>query len=299
MAHFLHEGRPLHYLERGAGEPVLLIHGLGSSGADWALQVAALEKRFRVLVPDLPGSGHSTALSSASIARFAAALWALIDHLALRRVNIVGFSLGGAVGLEMALQRPRRVPRLALINSLASYRLNHWRKWLEACLPMVMIPLLGMRWAAHLAARRLFPMPWQGSLRDRAAAVVSAVPPDCYLATGRALIGWSALERSHRLRARTLMIAAENDLTPLEEKQAHAARLGAELIVVRGSRHGTPFDAVRATNASLLALLTDRPLPSAECRVCDRKALPLAFKGSLADEHARAARAIDSPHLAF
>lgn len=299
MAHILHEGRRLHYLERGTGEPVLLIHGLGSSGADWALQVAVLEKRFRLIVPDLPGSGYSASLSVASIPRFAQALWALIDRLGLSHANIVGFSLGGAVGLEMALQRPERVARLALINSLASYRLDHWRKWLEACLPMVMIPLLGMHRVARLAARRLFPMPWQGSLRDRAAAVVSAVPPACYLATGRSLIGWTALERTHRLRARTLMIAAENDLTPLEEKRAHAARLGADLVVVRGSRHGTPFDAVRATNASLLALLCDRPQPTADRWVCDRTAWPIAFKGSLADEHARAACAIDTLHPAF
>lgn len=43
----------------------------------------------------------------------------LLDHLELRQPNIVGFSLGGAVALEMALQRPQSVPRLALINSLA------------------------------------------------------------------------------------------------------------------------------------------------------------------------------------
>lgn len=302
MAQVLHDGRPLHYLERGAGEPVLLIHGLGSSGADWALQVPALEKEFRVIVPDLPGSGYSAGLGSYSIERFARALWALIDDLALPRINIVGFSLGGAVGLEMTLQRPVRVPRLALINSLANYRLDHWSKWIEAFLPMILIPLFGMRWIGHLAARRLFPKPWQGSLRDRAEAVVSAVPAASYLATGRALIGWTALERLNRLQSRILMIAAENDLTPLEEKRLHAARLGADLIVVRGSRHGTPFDAVQATNESLLALLKDQSLPAAERWVCDPVAMPLTFNGSLADEHARAAprgRAIDTLHAAF
>ena len=57
MAFFCDEKHSLHYLIRGRGEPLLLIHGLGGSGADWAFQVAALEKRFRVIVPDLPGSG--------------------------------------------------------------------------------------------------------------------------------------------------------------------------------------------------------------------------------------------------
>ena len=54
-----HEGVPLAYQIRGSGDPVLLIHGLGCRGADWLLQVAALESRFRLIIPDLPDSGKS------------------------------------------------------------------------------------------------------------------------------------------------------------------------------------------------------------------------------------------------
>src|SRR5271170_1363068 len=109
----------VHYLIRGQGEPLLLIHGLGGSGADWAFQVAALEKRFLVIVPDLPGSGRSAPPRDGyTIEGFAAALWAL-DHLGISRINIIGFSMGGAVALEMAACRPSHVPRLGLINSLA------------------------------------------------------------------------------------------------------------------------------------------------------------------------------------
>jgi 3-oxoadipate enol-lactonase len=287
MSWFIHEGRLLHYLERGRGEPLLLIHGLGSSGADWAWQVRTLERRFRVIVPDLPGSGHSAPPNgSCSIEGFARSLWALCDHLGADIVNVVGFSLGGAVSLEMALQRPERVRRLGLINSLATYKLDHWRKWLEAGLSILLIPLLGMRRAARLAARRLFPMPWQSVLRERATAVVSAVPPNNYLLAARALMAWSAVDRLHLLRSKTLVIAAENDLTPLAEKRALAASLGADLMVVRGSRHGTPFDAVGATNAALTAFIDDRPLPAAERWMCDLRARALRFPGSLAEEHA-------------
>jgi 3-oxoadipate enol-lactonase len=293
MSWFLHEGRPLHYLQRGAGEPLLLIHGLGSSGADWAWQVAELERKFRVIVPDLPGSGHSVPLGgNCSIEGLASSLWALCDHLDLGALNVVGFSLGGAVGLEMALQQPERVRRLGLINSLANYRLDHWSKWIEAALTLVLVPLLGMRRAARLAARRLFPMPWQGVLRDRAAAVVSAVPPSSYLLTGRALLAWTALERLHLIKSKTLVIAAENDFTPLAEKRALAISLGAQFITVRGSRHGTPFDAVAATNAALAAFVDDLPLPAAGRWKCDRSPRALRFPGSLADEHAASAAAI-------
>jgi 3-oxoadipate enol-lactonase len=291
MAYFVHNGAALHYLERGRGEPLVLIHGLGSSGADWALQVPALEKGFRVIIPDLPGSGHSTSLGQAcSIGTLAASLWALCDHLGCPSINVVGFSLGGAVGLEMALVRPEAVRRLALINSLATYRLNHWRKCLEAALSIILISVVGMRRASRLAAKRLFPLPWQGMLRERAAAVVSAVPPDDYLLTGRALLRWSAVDRLHRLKAKTVLIAAEHDFTPLEEKRFLAARLAADFLLVRGSRHGTPFDAARATNAALLALLNDQPMPPPErLRLDEADHLgPLPFAGSIVEEHALA-----------
>jgi pimeloyl-ACP methyl ester carboxylesterase len=289
MAYFEHQGRSLHYLQRGRGEPLILIHGLGSSGADWALQAASLEAQFRLIVPDLPGSGHSDPLCApARIEDMAAALWALCDHLDVKRVNVVGFSLGGAVGMEMALQRPEGVRRLALINSLATYKLDHWRKWLEAALTLVLVPLIGMPRAARLGANRLFPMPWQHSLRERAVAAFSAVPVTHYLDTGRALLRWSAIGRLNRLKARALMIAAENDFTPLAEKRALAAHIGAQLLVVRGSRHGTPFDSVRATNAALLAMLNDQPLPPAERWICDPAGHcgPLPFAGTIAEEHA-------------
>jgi 3-oxoadipate enol-lactonase len=80
--------------------------------------------------------------------------------------------------------------------------------------------------------------------------------PECrppVISTGRALLKWSAIARLERLKAKALVIAAENDFTPLEEKRALAARLGADLMMVRGSRHGTPFDSVRATNEEELA----------------------------------------------
>ena len=253
------------------------------------MQVAALERRFRLIVPDLPGCGHSGPLRDAcSIANFAIALWALLDHLEVKRPNIIGFSLGGAVALEMALQRPESVPRLALINSLASYHIDHWRKWLEARVPRMLITLLGMKRVAKMFAARLFPHPWQKSMRDRAAAVIGSVPAASYLAILKALERWTAFDRLPSLISRTLIIAAEHDFTTVAEKRLLARRIGAEIAVVQGSRHGTPFDAVESTNASLLALMMDRPLPSVVAWTCDepKPIVPLAFAGSLAEEHA-------------
>jgi pimeloyl-ACP methyl ester carboxylesterase len=168
MPYFSNGNVSLHYLERGRGEALVLIHGLGSSGADWAFQVAALEKRFRVIVPDLPGSGHSPPpRDEYDISGFASALWSLLDHLQVSRTYLIGFSLGGAVALEMAAQRPASVPRLGLINSLATYRPDDWRKWLEVHVSATLVHLLGMPNASLLALLTDQPLPPQARwIRD-------------------------------------------------------------------------------------------------------------------------------------
>ena len=289
MPFFRDEEQSIHYLVRGRGEPLLLIHGLGGSGADWAFQVAALEHRFRIIIPDLPGSGHSLPpRNEYTIAGFASALWALMDHLKISSPNIVGFSLGGAVALEMAALRPASVPRLGLINSLATYQPRDLRKWLETYVSATVVRLLGMPRAACLVAARLFPEPWQRAMREHAVRALGSVPANSYLGTGFALARWAILDRLDRLKCRTLLIAAENDFTPLAEKRELAKKLNAELVVVRGSRHGTPFDSVEATNASLLALLTDQPLPSPTKWTLDTptRAQALTLDGSIAEEHA-------------
>ena len=289
MPFFQEDELSIHYLQRGRGEPLLLIHGLGGSGADWAFQVAALEHRFRIIVPDLPGSGHSLPpRNEYTIAGFAGALWKLMDHLKIVRPNIVGFSLGGAVALEMAALRPASVPKLGLINSLATYQPRDLRKWLETYVAATLVRLLGMPRAACLMAARLFPEPWQRAMREHAVRVLASVPANSYLGTGLALARWAILDRLDRLKSRVLLIAAENDFTPLSEKRDLAKKLNAELVVVRGSRHGTPFDSVEATNASLLALLTDQPLPPPARWVRDEptSVQALSLNGSIAEEHA-------------
>ena len=211
-----------------------------------------------------------------------------MDHLKIERTNIVGFSLGGAVALEMAAARPVSVPRLGLINSLATYRPNDWRKWMETYVAATVVRLFGMPRAACLMAARLFPKPWQRAMRAHAAAALAAVPQTSYLGMGLALARWAILDRLNHLRSRVLLIAAENDFTPLEEKRDLAKLLGADIVVVKGSRHGTPFDSVEVTNASLLALLTDQPLPPQAHWVSDSPTLAqsLTLAGSIAEEHA-------------
>ncbi len=268
----------LHYRSLGSGETVVLIHGLGSSGDDWAFQEAPLAADFHLIIPDLRGSGRSDPGTSAwSIGRFAEDLWALLDHLGEFKVRLLGYSLGGAVALEMALQRPASVQRLMTINSLPSYRIDTWRKWLEVHGQLTLVRVLGLRRTAGLVARRLFPLPHQRAMRERVVLVVSGLSKSAYLKTAAALSGWCALERRANLSMPFLMLAAEFDYTPLAEKRAFATVFGAQFAVVRGSRHGTPFDSITACNACAIAFLHGRALPDeAQLRIDSADIAPKA-----------------------
>ena len=85
--------------------------------------------------------------------------------LDIERVHLVGFSLGGAVALEMALAQPARVRSLVTINSLPSYRIDHWRKWMEVHLQASMVRVLGLPRVARMVAARLFPLAHQAPMR--------------------------------------------------------------------------------------------------------------------------------------
>lgn len=253
----------LHVRYFGAGPPLLLIHGLGSSGDDWAFQIGPLAQAHTLIVPDLRGCGLSApGTAPLSISAWAAELWQVLDQQGLRHTRIAGFSMGGAVALEMALQRPASVSHLVTINSLPSYRVDHWRKWMELHVQMTLVRVIGMRRMATLVARRLFPHPHQQPMRQRVIDVVGAADSAPYLRCARALADWCAAERCEGLRVPMLMLAGEHDYTSLAEKREWASRMNATLSIVRGSRHGTPFDAIDATNRSLLAFCTDQPVAS-------------------------------------
>lgn len=113
--------RRIHYMEEGSGPAVLLLHGGGpgaSGQSNYSRNIEALATRFRVIVPDMPGYGRSSKDISATdpFGDLATSMHGFLDALRVERTHVVGNSLGGACALRMALDRPERVGRLALMG---------------------------------------------------------------------------------------------------------------------------------------------------------------------------------------
>ncbi|MBL8334529.1 MAG: alpha/beta hydrolase [Rubrivivax sp.] len=111
-------GRRLYVHSQGEGPPVLLLHGAGSNAATWWQQLPAFSARHRCITMDLRCFGRSAApLDECDHALFVADVCAVLDALGVDRVAVVGQSLGGMVGLRLALQHPGRVGAFVACDS--------------------------------------------------------------------------------------------------------------------------------------------------------------------------------------
>lgn len=105
------------YLDLGSGPAVLLIHGGHGGWYHWIENAEALARTRRVIAPDLPGFGESSASTgTSSLQGFADELFGLLDGLGIEQVDIVAFSFGACVAACMADREPRRVRSLAIVN---------------------------------------------------------------------------------------------------------------------------------------------------------------------------------------
>jgi len=106
---------PLRYFAGGAGEPVVLVHGLGGWAGNWQAIAPRLAERYRVLVPELPGHGGSApARGARTLEPFVAAVLDVLAAEDALPAVWVGHSLGALIGVHAAAQRPDAVRGLVL-----------------------------------------------------------------------------------------------------------------------------------------------------------------------------------------
>ena len=258
MAYFEHEGCTLHYEEYGHGTPLLLVHGLGSSTLDWEQQIPQLAAHYRVIVPDVRGHGRSDKPRERySIAGFSADLVALIEHLNLGPAHLVGLSMGGMIGFQLAVDQPALLKSLCIVNSAPQVKLrsadDYWQ-WFKR---WSLMHVLSLGTIGKALGAKLFPKPEQAGLRQKMAERWAKNDKRAYLASFNAIVGWGVEERLSRVTCPTLVISADRDYTPVALKAAYVKLLpDARLVVIDDSRHATPLDQPHRFNQTLLEFLT-------------------------------------------
>ena len=110
-----------HHWKGNGTQRIMLCHGFLGSSAVWSEALPYLEPHFKLLLPDLPGHGATTALpADASIDAYADRLIHLLDTEHIDRIDLMGHSMGGYIGLNLLRRFPERVGKLILLHSSCS-----------------------------------------------------------------------------------------------------------------------------------------------------------------------------------
>ena len=247
----------LYYEITGKGEPIVFIHGLGSSGRDWEYQIDYFSNHYQVIVTDVRGHGNSDKPSGPySIPLFARDTAEMIKGLDIAPTHVVGISLGGMIALQLAVDERELVRSLVVVNSGSEMVVRTVKQRLAIMQRFLIVRLLGMRKMGEVLGGRLFPKPEQQELRQMFADRWAENDPRAYREAMRAIVGWSVTEQLHKIECPTLVIAAEHDYTPIEDKAPLVNGIkNVELVVIDNSRHATPVDQPVEFNKVLSAFL--------------------------------------------
>ena len=261
------DGVELIYQRIGKGEPLLMIHGLGSSGMDWEFQYEGLGDKYELILPDLRGFGRSKQAyfdmrpRSASMSQFADDMTDLMLHLDIKQCPVLGYSMGGAVALQMAIdglsesKTETFIPAsLIIVNSLATFKIDSLKKMYLVGLRKLLTQIFSMEKLAKILGNKLFPNNPELASEMAARNGKNKKPP--YKASLNALLNWQAGPRLVDIEQKTLFISADNDYSPPSEKEKSAITMkNANVQVIENSMHGTPMDQPVTFNQAVLDFL--------------------------------------------
>lgn len=243
------KGVRMRYFVGGAGPPLVLVHGLGGAASNWTELTPLLVERYRLLVPDLPGHGGSTALPAVSgLEPFADRVVRVAEHEGMLPATVVGHSLGGMVVLRLALRHPDAVQALVLASGAGLSIGGVWARELLSIFTTVRPGRIAARYRGWVSRSPL--------LRRLVFGVVSVADPAGL--TDQAVEGflgaqllhtdvdsaWRALRRDDprqelgAVRCPVLVLwGAEDVQLPLDDAFEYARRLRARLRVIPGCGH--------------------------------------------------------------
>ncbi len=249
-----------HEIHGSHGPLVLMLHGLGSRGEDWVLQIEALQNEYRMVTCDLRGHGTSPSTPGwPTVSDLVEDVIGLLEQIGARSAHVVGLSLGGGVALQMGVDFPEQVESLTIVNAAATLRVPR-NRLPSAFVRMVLLLTGRRRRLGEWVAAGLFPRDDQQELREVAAERIADNLSRNYLQAILAILRFDLRKQVGQIVAPTLVVAGELDTTvPMRPKIVLARTIpGARLEVIGGSGHATPLDSPDEFNRLLLEFLDEQ-----------------------------------------
>lgn len=251
-------GVELHYDERGAGVPVVFSHGLLWSGRMFDAQLAALAPQYRCIVYDHRGQGQSPRSPSRyDLDDLSVDAAALIESLGAAPCHFVGLSMGGMVGLRLALRRPELLRSLTLIESAAD---REPRRNIPKYRAMALVArLLGVGVLLPPVMKIMFGRaflrdPARAAERANQKAQLRALDVPGMIAALDCVIARRPLSNElGRIKTPTLVLHGEDDraIVPPRAQATAAAISGARLVMLPRAGHTSSVEEPQAINREL------------------------------------------------
>ena len=248
-------GIKIHYEERGRGDPLILIMGLGADGSLWEDHVSEYGKHFRCILMDNRGAGHSDKPEGAYTTEMMAADTAgLMDALGIENARVAGISMGSTIAQHLALAHPEKVRSLVLVSSWARCDpymrtvFEHFKKLRPLADPADFVRILQL-WI-------FTPGHYDTHQEDMAEGVQEAVekymPLHAYQAQCDACAEHDTLDRLPGIQAATLITVGDADIfTPLPCSIETDGRMPkSELLVFPGRGNCHHWEDLEKFNAS-------------------------------------------------
>src|SRR5688572_27951543 len=106
MKELIYQNKKIVYQSIGDGKPVILIHGFGEDATVWRNQIPFLQNKFRLIIPDLPGSGRSELIDDMSMEGMAEVFHEIIHAENIESCPVIGHSMGGYITLALLEEYP-------------------------------------------------------------------------------------------------------------------------------------------------------------------------------------------------
>ena len=261
----------LAYDVAGAGEPLLMINGIGAARDSWSRQIGDLSARFRCITFDNRGVGESIVPAGPYTTREMADDAArVLSAAGINRARVLGVSMGGAIAQELAINHSHLVDRLAVVCSWAACD-----RYLERCFVIMKEMALsegrkGPGWSIPVQRFLSLIGFTQGDfshavveIDDLEAAVADSVkagkeqPYAGFVAQADACLTHGARDRLSAIAAPTLILAGDEDIfTPLPLSQALANAIpGARLQIMKGCGHVMFYERPKDFNSRIIDFL--------------------------------------------
>ena len=247
------DGVPIHYDVQGKGEPTLVfIHCWSCNRHLWDNQVAEFSKTHRVVTIDLPGHGESgLERKNWTIESYGDDVKTVVAKLNLKRVVLVGSSMGGPIALEATRRMPDRVVGIVPVDTLQNVDAKLPPDQIEAVFKALEADFKGA--SATLMNQFFFSPTTPEAVKQRVIADIASRPPQTAIAILRGIFSYDPVPALKEIKVPIRAINADRNPTSLEVNRKYAPQF--DVVIIKGTGHYPMLEDPTRFNAMLTDIL--------------------------------------------